>query len=234
MALYDNATYDSDAVYDEDTASATPPTPMKKIKLGNLSKSKPAETAQFGDGVVESMTGNANFTTPDPTLATITGDAQNIRDKQAEIDACDAQANMLRGQLVALNETGKNNLRKLADYVEDKCDGNVDKLRSSGFSLVGDPTARGPLGQIQNLRVQSPDLEGQLVARYRSEPGAGAYIIEYSTSSEGPWIQATVTTRVSHTLTGLTPGTKYWIRVRAVGGTNGFGPWSDPACKMAA
>ncbi len=36
-----------------------------------------------------------------------------------------------------------------------------------------------------------------------------------------------------HTETGLTSGTKYWIRVRAVG-ASGFGPWSDPAVKMAA
>ena len=52
-------------------------------------------------------------------------------------------------------------------------------------------------------------------------------------NSEGPWTQAIITTRVSHTFTGLTPGTKYWVKVRAVG-TSGFGLWSDPACKMAA
>jgi len=234
MALYDSsAVYDS-AFYDEATPAAEPSTQtrMKKIKLG-LSKSNPANTAQFADGIVESMTGNANFPSPDPTLPTLTGDAQAIRDKQAEIEAKEAELSVLRGQLGTLNETAKNNIRKLADHVEDKCDGNVDKLRSSGFSLVGDPTPRGPLPQVQNLRVQTSDNEGQLGVRYNPIIGAASYVVEYSTSPDGPWTQATITTRASHTITGLTSGTKYWLRVRAVG-TTGFGPWSDPACRMAA
>jgi len=233
MALYDSAaTYDSGALYDGATPAAQPTTRMKKIALG-LSKSNPSNTAQFADGIVESMTGNANFPTPDPALTVLTNGAQGIRDKQAEIEAKEAELSVLRGQLGSQNDALKNNIRKLADHVEDKCDGDVDKLRSSGFSLVGDPTPRGPLGQVQNLKVQTTDNEGQLDVRFKKVNGAASYMVEHASSPDGPWTLATVTTRTTHSLPGLTPGQKYWVRVRAVG-TTGFGPWSDPGCRIAA
>lgn len=58
-------------------------------------------------------------------------------------------------------------------------------------------------------------------------------MVELASTSEGPWAQVNIITRVSYAFTGLTPGQKYWVRVRALG-TLGFGPWSDPACRMAA
>ena len=43
---------------------------------------------------------------------------------------------------------------------------------------------------------------------------------------------AATVTKSKATVTGLTSGTKYWFRVRAIGAT-GPGPWSDPATKIA-
>lgn len=214
------------------TAGSRPLNQMKKIRL-SLSKSAPVDTAQYADGLVESLTGNPTVTAPDPALTVLTSGAQAIRDKQAEIDAADAALDTKRGELVALNDTLKDSIRMLADHVEDKCNGDVDKLRSTGFSIVGDPQPRGPIGQVQNLRLRTANNEGQLIGRWKSVPGAASYVADLAENSEGPWTQAIITTRVSHTFTGLTPGTKYWVKVRALG-TTGYGLWSDPACKMAA
>jgi predicted secreted protein len=35
----------------------------------------------------------------------------------------------------------------------------------------------------------------------------------------------------SGSLEGLTSGARLWVRVRAIGADNAFGPWSDPAVK---
>ena len=34
-------------------------------------------------------------------------------------------------------------------------------------------------------------------------------------------------------LTGLTPGTAYTLQVRAIGGSTGYSPWSEPVTHMA-
>ncbi|MGZ5529121.1 MAG: hypothetical protein ACXWJB_10655 [Limisphaerales bacterium] len=39
-------------------------------------------------------------------------------------------------------------------------------------------------------------------------------------------------TQSKYALTGLASGTKLWFRVRAIGGNNAPGAWSDPATKM--
>jgi hypothetical protein len=234
MALYDGlSTYDSFVTYDESSESAEPTNRMKKIKVG-VSKLRPADTAQHADNLVEQLTGNVHVPTPDPPLPTLTDGAQAIRDKEIEIEAKKGELDVLRMQLAGLNDTLKDDIRKLADHVEDKCDGNEEFLRSTGFALIGDPEPRGPVGQVQNLRVQSSDMEGQLGLRWKRTPGAFHYVVDMATSADGPWTSTVATTsRTTHTMHELTPGQKYWFRVRAFN-TLGYGPWSDPACKMAA
>ena len=205
---------------------------MRKIKL-NLSQYDDAETAGLADAIVESMTGNANFPTPDPTLATLTGDAEAIRQKQAQIADIKAGLTIAQDELVALTGTAKTDIRMMADHVQDKSDGNPDKIHSAGFEVVGDPAPRGPVGQVQNLRVQVSGLEGELLSRWKKVPGAASYVVDLGSGPEGPWTQLSIITRSSFKFSGLTPGTKYWVRVRAVG-TKGYGLWSDPACRMAA
>ena len=217
--------------YDEPAPHAVP-IRMKKIKLG-IGRSNPDDTAAFTETIVSAMTGNANFPTPDPALTTLANAAQAIRDKKLEITNMEAGLKAARDQLATLSSSAKDEVRKMANYVENKSDGAVDKIHSAGFSVKDDPEPRGPLSQVQNLRVQFSDNEGQLEGRYNTVPGAAMYVVETATNPEGPWAQAAITTRTTLMLTDLTPGTKYWVRVRAIG-SSGVGPWSDPACKMAA
>ena len=85
----------------------------------------------------------------------------------------------------------------------------------------------------QNLLGIATDIEGQTKLKWNLVRGAKSYIVECATSPDGPWVQVTVTTRISCLATNLTPGTKYWFRVRAVGAA-GLSGWSDPAAKLAA
>ncbi|HZQ47067.1 MAG TPA: fibronectin type III domain-containing protein [Verrucomicrobiae bacterium] len=58
-------------------------------------------------------------------------------------------------------------------------------------------------------------------------PFAAAYEIQTSTDNGVTWVHAATPTKTHFQLTGLTPGQLYQIRVRAVGGSTGYGDWSD-------
>ncbi|MFN0074841.1 MAG: hypothetical protein ACKVY0_00020 [Prosthecobacter sp.] len=47
----------------------------------------------------------------------------------------------------------------------------------------------------------------------------------------GPYETKDTTTASSTTISGLSSGTRIWVRVRGLG-ANGPGPWSDPATKI--
>src|SRR5437867_12954107 len=72
MAFYDTAglSYDSGVYYD----GFVPPQPqrnrMAKVKLG-LDRLTPDELAAFANVIKTAMTGNANFASPNPTLAAL-------------------------------------------------------------------------------------------------------------------------------------------------------------------
>lgn len=206
---------------------------IKKIKL-SVSRLNNDDTSALGDAIVASMTNNPNFQSPDPGLNTLTQGSQLIRNKQTAITQAEADLTVLRSELAQAVLDQKMNIRLMANYVQDESDGNPDKIHSAGFQVVGDPEPRGPLAQVSNLTVQVSDNEGQLILRWTAVPGRLCYVIDMATDPSGPWQNAAGTSATpEYTFTSLTPGSKYWFRVRAFG-SQGFGPFSDPACRIAA
>src|SRR5437867_594746 len=72
MAFYDTPglLYDSGVLYDGALAPQLKRNRMAKVKL-NLQNLTPDETVALANLIKTAMTGNANFTTPNPSLATI-------------------------------------------------------------------------------------------------------------------------------------------------------------------
>lgn len=69
MPFYDSiATYDSGLLYDDPSSPQPTRKKMAKVKLG-LRNLSPDETVDLANVIKTAMTGNANFTTPNPTLA---------------------------------------------------------------------------------------------------------------------------------------------------------------------
>ena len=120
-----------------------------------------------------------------------------------------------------------------AAYVENIANGEASIILLSGFPLAQEPTPIGQLPPPQNLLGTATDIEGTVKLKWNLVHGSKSYIVECATNPNGPWNQVTVTTRVSCVAANLTPGTKYWFRVRAVGAA-GLSGWSDPAAKLAA
>ncbi|MCG3149217.1 MAG: hypothetical protein PCFJNLEI_02677 [Verrucomicrobiae bacterium] len=75
-----------------------------------------------------------------------------------------------------------------------------------------------------------------MVGRVKRLTGATAWIGEYASGDPNVpanWKNGILSTKASEIIfPGLTPGTMYYFRVRAIG-KNGYGAWSDVANLMA-
>src|SRR5437867_3688963 len=72
MAFYDTPglLFDSGVFYDDVSSPQSPKKRMAKVKLG-LKDLTPDETVAVANTIKTAMTGNANFATPNPTLAAL-------------------------------------------------------------------------------------------------------------------------------------------------------------------
>ena len=197
-----------------------------KPAIGFLTKDGDAQLDQDTETIIASMTGNANFPTPSPTLAVITTALSAFT--VALADAADggvektAIKNARRAELVSL-------LRQLSSYVFATADGDMTKLLSSGFPAQ--KTSRSPIGPLPApmtpVLSQGP-VTGSLSAS--TPPIGGAYIYNWRValaSAPTTYVKQQQTTAASNTFDSLTPGQLYNVELNAVG-TAGTTDWSGP------
>jgi hypothetical protein len=207
---------------------------MAKIKL-ELSRltvdEKTAKTRQ----ITAAMNANPNFPTPVPALSALITAAN-------ELEAAAREATAAR-QTAKTKTTAQNNkedaidrlLTQEAGYVEAAAGGDEEKILSAGMDTKAAPSATTSVpDQPQGLTPTEGDNAGEIDAAWDRVPGARSYVIEISPDpiTATSWKHTGASPKSSYTLSGLTSGTRYWIRVAAVG-TNGQGPWSGPATKIA-
>lgn len=177
--------------------------------------------------IVIALTGNANYATPFPALADINAALDDLEAKIAAAAGHDKTAIAVRNTAWA---TAKGLMRQLANYVQMHCQNDLGILLSSGFTATKSPTPVGPLGAPQDLRLSRMDMPGEVLFRFKPVYGAqGGYIIQTGTASGGPFTDYVNSTTSRVLITGLTPLTQVWVRVRAIGAA-GAGPWSEPIC----
>lgn len=111
---------------------------------------------------------------------------------------------------------------------------NKALLQAISLDVTNPPQPPGPLGAPINLQSYTGDLEGTIFLQWEQVPRRDYYIVECSSSANGPWTQVYGGKKTRTTCGALTPGAEYFFRVRAVGGTTGFSPWSDITRKRAA
>jgi hypothetical protein len=226
--------YDGGATYDGSAAPQPKGNKMAKAKLG-LSTLNPQETIELTTQIVTMMTGNANFTTPNPTLAAITTQKNTTSTSIAAYDTSKAGTEAALVTRDANVTTLKNLLTQLVGYVENVSGGDAAKIESAGMSVRASTAAPvGPVTQVLELVLSQGDFEGTLDVVWKPVRGAKSYEIQISADPPAPtsWAAKMTASKSSATLEGLTSGTKLWARVRAVGADNKPGPWSDPAVKV--
>lgn len=205
---------------------------MSKVKLG-LSRLSPDELVALANTIKTAMTGNANFTTPNPTLTALGTLVTAAQTKIAAYNSAKAAADTaIADRDVALLAL-RAGLTQEAAYVENITGGDKVKIESAAMSVQGAPTPV-TLTQAGDLVATEGDNEGSLDVAWNPVRGATAYEIQTSPDpiTGSSWAFKKSASRSSDTLTGLTSGAKMWVRVRAIGAGNKTGPWSDPATKV--
>jgi hypothetical protein len=203
---------------------------MNTLHVSLAFAEEPAEfLVPFTNGVITMMTGATLFLTPDVSMAALTAgmtglEAAMAATVQGGSEATEAKL-MARDVLIGL-------LRTQALYVEKIANGNLATLLASGFVQRIAGGASSPLGQTA-IKSITNNATTQLMVWLLLIVNAKAY--EVQTSVDGiNWLHNTTSVPASHIiLSGLTPGVKYYVRARAVGGSTGFGNWSDTLIHMA-
>jgi hypothetical protein len=123
-------------------------------------------------------------------------------------------------------------LRQTAGYVQSLAPTlTVSQVLSSGFDVVNANTTPSPLDQPEFSLDNS--ITTQLGVNLSAVSNAKAYQVQFSTGT-GAWMEAGIYPNTKGiVLTNLTPGTIYNVRIRAVGGSTQYSPWSATVSLMA-
>ena len=188
------------------------------------------DVANLADDVVDGMTGNAAFPTPPippPNLATLN---TTLRTAITAADAGGPQQTAAKNKAYAAMTDA---LRKNANYVEIQSNNDLEVMLSSGYDVVSTNRAQAPLDQPVILEISNLATT-QILLRLQTILNAKSYQVQLATTVNGPWSEAGIYTQARRiVLMGLTPGTTYFVRVRAIGGSTGYSEWSVPATLMA-
>jgi hypothetical protein len=202
-----------------------------KVAISFINKSSDKELVTISGRIVESMTGNANFPAPFPTLAVVVAtrnsyvSAVNGLDRGADSIALRNQTRAALGQA----------LRDLALYVQHASQGDRVKLTGSGFpAQLGKRNPASRLAPPQNVRLRRTRISTQLVALCTAVPSARSYQWRFANAlAPTVWTQPDPIGTARFVLDNVVPGTTYIVQVR-VFGTLGPSDWSDSAVLMAA
>jgi hypothetical protein len=201
-----------------------------KPSISFLNSDSDAKLTTSTGNILTSMTGNASYPTPAPTLAEIM--AANAAFITAIGDAINggtaltAIKNEKRAALVAL-------VRQLASYVQVTCNEDMAVLLSSGFPVQ--KSSRTPIGVLQppsKLSVTLGARTGELSVVASSVTGAAIYNWRITAATNPEQVVQTDQTTASRTVfDNLTPGVLYNIECNVVGSA-GPSNWTSPVSQM--
>ena len=105
-----------------------------------------------------------------------------------------------------------------------------DQVNAVGMGVKGNKAVTPHvMPKTANLTLSTGDNAGEVDAHWNSIKGTATYAVQWSPDpvTESSWKDAPAVTKSKTTLTGLTSGSKIWVRVCAVS-AGGYGPWSSP------
>lgn len=127
-------------------------------------------------------------------------------------------------------------LRQAATYVEHHAAGDEQLIRKAGFDLRSANNRTLPVAAPSDLKIKRTEVEGELLLSWKPVPNSKNYLVQTCTKEpdeKSTWHTHEYSTKSRCTVSGLKPGTRYWIRVLAIGAA-GIGPPSEVKNIMAA
>ena len=121
-------------------------------------------------------------------------------------------------------------LRQIAAYIQ-SLNLTESQVLTLGFDVVVWSNTKITLLAPMAIMLDN-SVSGQLLITLTAVAGAKAYQVQYC-SGTGAWVEAGIwpNTRDIY-LFNLTPGTVYTVRIRAIGGSTQYGPWSASVSLM--
>jgi hypothetical protein len=177
---------------------------------------KDAELEQKAQHIVQSLTGNSNFSTPNPSLADVQtainkyGDALSKAVDGSKQDT--AVKNQARADLESL-------LHDLGLYVQLTGKDDPSIILSSGFDISKTPSPVGILPKPNGFSVSPSASKGSIDLSTNAINGAKTYQYEYTDapiSAASIWHVVT-NTSTAVTINNLQSGKEYAFRVAGVG-----------------
>ncbi|MBL9132349.1 MAG: hypothetical protein JNG86_14185 [Verrucomicrobiaceae bacterium] len=228
---WDSTTWDS-TFWDSAPAPPRRSTTMNTKAIIDFSGYTAAELSPVAQVIHDKMTLNAAvFPGPPVTMAEL----------QTQITTYDqklvARASRARADVIAFNEARdalEGSLGTLGNHVNTVAKGDPVIVEQSGFPSYA--TARtpdtSPPAAPTDLRLRAGDVSGSVVARYKPDRPQSTNEVQTNTgdpNNDAAWQLKGLFQGGRAELTGLTPGTLLWVRVRTVGLKGVMGAWSDPA-----
>jgi hypothetical protein len=206
---------------------------MSRIKLNFNQLPIPQKIAK-AQQIVAAITGNPNFPTPTPTLASVTTDINDLSAAFTAAQAARQTAKEKTSDQNAKEDTLDQTVQQLAAYVQSVAGNDESKILSAGMDTRSVSVAGSePASQPQALTPTEGDRDGEIDLTWDKVPGSKSYVIEQGTGPQpAAWTHGGVSTKSAFTAAGLTSGSRYWFRVAAIN-NNGQSGWSDPATKIA-
>ena len=199
---------------------------MSRIKIGFYNKSVPYQIQKSRD-IIQKMTGNTNFTNPDPKLEDIKTATNELEDAYtASLNNDKAKKALMRIKQKALLAL----IVQLADYVQTTSMGDEAIILSSGFEVRKTPAPLNVPETPVKVLVKAATHEQQLEISWKAIKGAKSYVVEFSLKADdfSDLKGGGIVTRARFKAINLLGGTKYWFRVMAVNAAGNSG-WSEPA-----
>jgi hypothetical protein len=206
---------------------------MPRVIL-NLSKLSILEKLSLAKQISNSLTGNASFPTPSPPLAALNTATASLQTAHDEAQAARQESKNKTAVQNQMEDELDDVLTRLAGYVSSVSGNDAALVTSAGMNFEQPKTPSGPIGTPQSFAATTGDSDGEIDLGWNSVDGAQSYVVEQSLQGppSGAWTPVKTTTKSSHTVTGLTSGTRYWFRVAAVGASGQSG-WSDISTRIA-
>jgi len=196
----------------------------------------PTKPSELRDQLFQASSGigaEANWPITAPTQVDVQIMVSNINNAITLVDSLKAQLAQARADLYAHRDQGVDTMKRI-DEVTDGLYG-AGGPEKNNFGLTPKKTTREsvPLEQVVIIKVEDGTSPASVFVDWDSEQGAAAYQIEwYTDSAMTQQIGNAAVSESEYEIAGLMAKQQYWIRVRAIRG-NEFGPWSDPATRVA-
>ncbi len=164
----------------------------------------------FVKAVIAKMANNPNFTTPTPTLATVSSALAAYETAETAMQTTKG----VKGDRAAKRSALVATLRHLRDYVQQICEANVENAlaiaESANMRLRSMPVRiKAALTITQGL------VSGTVVCDAKAVAKQATYYFCYSVDEKN-WVSVPETMKSKVTISGLTPGQTYYFRFRAL------------------